>query len=294
MYECAVSTLAPSTSMWILEEAWNAYPHCKTVLVNGYLSIDKFRIDVETIHVADDAGNLENAVGLSAAELKERKVELLNIAEAYSGPKSEHPEWNALTFKSAKTGALRRKAASTGAANMNHPASLMTWISAERDREGTTPAQGIICATSAVAGGSYALRLPSARCSSFPLAGRGPLPGKEWTATTRPIMCAYKVVRADFKYFGMQGTVEGKIRDAQRDLFQKTLCQAYATLDRWVEKTMADVRAMETEVSHDAAVAPAAPAAPAGRAALLQLLLACRTHVTSSRSCNRRQQALQN
>lgn len=101
----AVSTLAPSTSMWILEEAWNAYPHCKTVLVNGYLSIDKFRIDVETIHVADDAGNLENVVGLSAAELKERKVELLNIADAYSGPKSEHPEYNALTYKSAKTGA---------------------------------------------------------------------------------------------------------------------------------------------------------------------------------------------
>lgn len=101
----AVSTLAPSTSMWILEEAWNAYPHCKTVLVNGYLSIDKFRIDVETIHVADDAGNLENVVGLSPAELKERKVELLNIVDAYSGPKSEHPEFNALTYKSAKTGA---------------------------------------------------------------------------------------------------------------------------------------------------------------------------------------------
>lgn len=177
-----VSTLAPSTSMWILEEAWNAYPHCKTVLVNGYLSIDKFRIDVETIHVADDAGNLENVVGLSPAELKERKVELLNIVDAYSGPKSEHPEYNALTYKSAKT-------------------------------------------------------------------GRGPLPGKDWMATTRPIMCAYKVVRADFKYFGLQGTVEGKIRDAQRDLFQKTLCQAYATLDRWVEKSMADVRAMETEVA---------------------------------------------
>lgn len=51
----------------------------------------------------------------------------------------------------------------------------------------------------------------------------------------------------------LQGTVEGKIRDAQRDLFQKTLCQAYATLDRWVEKSMADVRAMETEVSHPVA-----------------------------------------
>jgi hypothetical protein len=72
-------------------------------------------------------------------------------------------------------------------------------------------------------------------------------------------MCAYKVVRADFKYFGLQGTVEGKIRDSQRDLFNKTLCQAYATLDRWVDKSMADVRAMEGEVRR---------AAGAGRAAV--------------------------
>jgi len=44
------------------------------VLVNGYLSVDKFRIDVETMHVPDDAGALENACHLSAEELKERKV----------------------------------------------------------------------------------------------------------------------------------------------------------------------------------------------------------------------------
>jgi hypothetical protein len=36
--------------------------------------------------------------------------------------------------------------------------------------------------------------------------------------------------------------VESKIRDAQRDLFCKTLCQAYATLDDWHTKTMEEVR----------------------------------------------------
>lgn len=163
-----VSGLAPATAMWILEEAWNAYPHCKTVLVSGYLSTDKFRIDVESMHVPDDSGKLENALNLSPAELKERKVEHLNIVDAYSGPKSEHPEWNALTFKSDK------------------------------------------------------------------VPGRGPLPSKEWCSdpAVKPKMCAYKVVRCDFKYFGLQGTVEGKIRDAQRNLFCQTLCQAYCTIDR--------------------------------------------------------------
>jgi len=38
------------------------------------------------------------------------------------------------------------------------------------------------------------------------IAGRGPLPGKEWatSGTVRPIMTAYKVVRCNFKYFGLQ------------------------------------------------------------------------------------------
>jgi hypothetical protein len=64
----------------------------------------QFRIDVETLHVPDDAGGLSNALSLTPAELAERKVEVLDIVDAYSGPKSEHPEWNALTYKSASTG----------------------------------------------------------------------------------------------------------------------------------------------------------------------------------------------
>ena len=75
------------------------------MLVNGYLALDTFRIDVTSNHIPDDGGALENACGLSAAELKERKVEHLNIADAFADPKGEHPEWNPLIFKSAKTGA---------------------------------------------------------------------------------------------------------------------------------------------------------------------------------------------
>ncbi len=59
--------------MFLVEEAWNAYPHCKTVLVNGYFKTSTFRIDVETMHV-DDKTDLDNAVGLSPDELKKRKV----------------------------------------------------------------------------------------------------------------------------------------------------------------------------------------------------------------------------
>lgn len=39
-----VVSLVPSNALFLVEEAWNAYPHCKTVLVNGYLDKARFKI----------------------------------------------------------------------------------------------------------------------------------------------------------------------------------------------------------------------------------------------------------
>ena len=46
------------------QQAWNAYPHCVTVLTNGYLAKEKFRIVIETMHMAGGP-TLENAVNLT-------------------------------------------------------------------------------------------------------------------------------------------------------------------------------------------------------------------------------------
>lgn len=50
----------------------------------------------------------------------------------------------------------------------------------------------------------------------LPGAGRGPL-AQDWekSPSTKPIMCCYKVVRADCKIFGLQGTVENAIINQQ-------------------------------------------------------------------------------
>ena len=34
----------PSNAVFLIEEAWNAFPHCRTVLVNGYFDTTKFRV----------------------------------------------------------------------------------------------------------------------------------------------------------------------------------------------------------------------------------------------------------
>ena len=55
------------------EEAWNAYPYCKTVLTNpGYMK-DNFKIVLETLHAAD-RGNTENV--LNKENYKDLKAEM--------------------------------------------------------------------------------------------------------------------------------------------------------------------------------------------------------------------------
>ena len=42
-------------------------------------------------------------------------------------------------------------------------------------------------------------------------ADRGPL-ASNWKETTQPLMCCYKLVTCEFKWFGLQGTVESRIQ----------------------------------------------------------------------------------
>ncbi|XP_054166704.1 phosphatidylinositol transfer protein alpha isoform-like [Oppia nitens] len=74
-----VKMLAPKGSLEVHEEAWNAYPYCKTVITNPDYMKDKFRITIETMH-SPDRGNQENAHQLSPEKLKQREVVFINIA----------------------------------------------------------------------------------------------------------------------------------------------------------------------------------------------------------------------
>lgn len=75
-----ISALAPSGSLEIQEEAWNAYPYCKTVLSNPNYMKENFVIKVETYHYAD-RGTSENIHELDKDQLKRREVVVIDIAE---------------------------------------------------------------------------------------------------------------------------------------------------------------------------------------------------------------------
>ena len=80
--------------------------------------------------------------------------------------------------------------------------------------------------------------------------GRGPLTGN-WRNNTTPIMCAYKLVTCEFKWFGLQSKVESFIMTAERRLFTNFHRQVFCWLDKWHGMTMADIRALEDKTKSE-------------------------------------------
>ncbi|KAF8397636.1 hypothetical protein HHK36_016556 [Tetracentron sinense] len=74
-----LTTLAPASALLMQEEAWNAYPKCKTVIKCPYFT--RFDLTIETVHKADN-GHSENVHGLSKDLLAARQVEIIDIASA--------------------------------------------------------------------------------------------------------------------------------------------------------------------------------------------------------------------
>ncbi|EPB86621.1 hypothetical protein HMPREF1544_06597 [Mucor circinelloides 1006PhL] len=95
-----VKAVAPAGALDLYEEAWNAYPYCKTVLKNGYMK-DHFSIVYETLHVNGSRGELENALNIS----KEGKnVIIIDVANDKISPKDYKEDEDPKLYHSEKTG----------------------------------------------------------------------------------------------------------------------------------------------------------------------------------------------
>lgn len=77
-----IKAIAPSGSLHLHEEAWNAYPFCKTVLTNPDYMKDCFKISITTWHKPGNR-DLENVHGLSEKPLQMREIVPIDIANDY-------------------------------------------------------------------------------------------------------------------------------------------------------------------------------------------------------------------
>ena len=81
-------------------------------------------------------------------------------------------------------------------------------------------------------------------------ANRGPL-GKEWRKTTQPMMCCYKLVMGEFKWFGLQNKVEKFIQHAEQRIFFIFHRQIFCWMDKWYGLTMEDIRNLEEKTKKE-------------------------------------------
>uniref|UniRef100_A0A1B6CRP9 Phosphatidylinositol transfer protein N-terminal domain-containing protein n=1 Tax=Clastoptera arizonana TaxID=38151 RepID=A0A1B6CRP9_9HEMI len=97
-----IRLLAPKGSLEIHEEAWNAYPYCRTVITNpGYMK-ENFSIVIDSYHIPDD-GKQDNVHELTPEQLKNREVIFIDIGSDAISPSDYKLSEDPSKFKSEKT-----------------------------------------------------------------------------------------------------------------------------------------------------------------------------------------------
>ncbi|KAI6230378.1 Phosphatidylinositol transfer protein domain containing protein [Aphelenchoides fujianensis] len=189
--------LLPETAMVLHEEAYNAFPYCQTTITNpGYMK-DNFHIVVKSVHVANDAGGLENALEADAGTLGQREVVHLDILDS--------------------------SVLKPTASGRSFPL-IPSFLSLQDVTPQTDP-----------------LTFASAASK------RGPLRAG-WTGSGEfPVMCAYKLVTAHFKWFGLQTKVEKNIHSNYPRLFVKFHRELWCWQDKWFGLTLENIRQLEAE-----------------------------------------------
>ncbi|KAI6650935.1 Phosphatidylinositol transfer protein alpha isoform-like isoform X2 [Oopsacas minuta] len=177
-----VRYIAPKGSLEVDEEAWNAYPYCKTVITNPRYMKDNFILSVTTKHVDNDRGTIENIHDLTPEQLEKREIIIIDIVN----------EQHHYGYNEAEDPAMHKSV----------------------------------------------------------LANRGPLE-KDYIHSHVPIMCAYKLVITEFKWWGLQTRAENLIGNFQRKLFTRTHRQMFVWMDEWFNMTMEDIRQYEEKTKAD-------------------------------------------
>ncbi|XP_033108992.1 protein retinal degeneration B-like [Anneissia japonica] len=185
--------ILPKSALRVEEEAWNAYPYTKTRFTCPF--VEKFFIEVETYYLPD-RGNQENVFKLTSSELKNRILDLIDVAKDPVSSSDYKKQEDPNVFQSSKT-------------------------------------------------------------------GRGPLP-ENWLAIAGQkqgadhglpeVMCAYKLCKVEFRYWGMQNRIEKFIHDiGLRKVMLHAHRQAWCWQDEYHGLTIEDIRELEEKAAQELA-----------------------------------------
>ncbi|KAH8878235.1 Protein retinal degeneration B [Schistosoma japonicum] len=206
-----IRNILPSSALRVEEEAWNAYPYTRTIYKVPF--VEKLVLDIET-YFYDDAGEQDDVFELSPDEKKTRIVDFIDIVKDPVTGSDYKEEEDPSTYVSEATG--------RGPLSPN-------W------REEFSHAQRVT---------HEAYERPPTRAhDNSPVIGNlEPLPKR--------IMCAYKLCRVEFRYWGTQTRVEQFIHDtALRKTMVRAHRQVWAWQDEWYGLTIDEIRRLEEETA---------------------------------------------
>jgi len=96
-----IRTLLPDSALIGTEDAWNAYPYCRTVITNEFMGED-FIITIESLHLPGKP-EIENAHMLPPDKLEKREVVIIDIAADLPDKADYKAEEDPAKYRSKKT-----------------------------------------------------------------------------------------------------------------------------------------------------------------------------------------------
>ncbi|KAJ1666879.1 hypothetical protein IW140_002463 [Coemansia sp. RSA 1813] len=108
IYHCAnrvpaaIRAIMPKDALILHEEAWNGYPHCKTITTSPWMK-ESFKIITETMH-RSDRGDAENALNAPQDVLNQREIVYLDVSHDDEIKSAYKKEEDPKLYKSTKTG----------------------------------------------------------------------------------------------------------------------------------------------------------------------------------------------
>ncbi|CAL8076921.1 unnamed protein product [Calicophoron daubneyi] len=204
-------SILPPSALRVEEEAWNAYPYTRTVYKVPF--VDKFVLDIETYYF-DDGGGQDDVFKLSKEDKAARIVDYIDIVRDSIAKNEYIPEEDPTIYVSSATG--------RGPLTADWREDYWRAQSVTHELHSRSPT-----------------RTPD---NQQPMDRLSPLPKR--------IMCAYKLCRVEFKYWGMQKRIEQFIHDyALRKTMVRAHRQVWTWQDEWYGLTIEDIRKLEQETA---------------------------------------------
>ncbi|OEH78336.1 phosphatidylinositol transfer protein beta [Cyclospora cayetanensis] len=263
------------------EKSWNAFPRLRTQYESAKFS--KAKVSITSNHVSGVCTD-DNATDLPPEKLRQRKIDLIDIVNDGSAGgvddlrnwKSEKAnfgpllsDWikNVPLVPSTPQRAPRRRLRGGAVLRKRSSSTLREAFASHppEDRRGSEAGEVSLggCPEAAFGGSPDALAAPKPpdgddKRPSDQGAPSSSGPPQETSATlvpAYPLMTCYKCFEIDFPYFGiLSGRIEAWVVSSMREQLMHYHRRAIASIDRWYDLSLEEVRQFEEDVRQQLAV----------------------------------------